>query len=35
VTEEIAERLLRLPFYTGMTESEHVQVIEAVSAFHC
>ena len=35
VTEEIAERLLRLPFYTGMTESEQVQVIEAVSAFHC
>ena len=23
------------PFYTGMTESEQVQVIEAVSAFHC
>ena len=35
MTEEIAERLLRLPFYTGMTESEQVQVIEAVSAFHC
>jgi dTDP-4-amino-4,6-dideoxygalactose transaminase len=35
VTEEIAERLLRLPFYTGMTKSEQVQVIEAVSTFRC
>jgi dTDP-4-amino-4,6-dideoxygalactose transaminase len=35
VTEQISDRLLRLPFYTGMTESEQMQVIEAVSAFRC
>ncbi len=35
ITEKIAERLLRLPFYTGMTKSEQVQVIEAVGTFRC
>jgi dTDP-4-amino-4,6-dideoxygalactose transaminase len=35
VTEKIAECLLRLPFYTGMTESEQMQVVEAVNAFRC
>jgi dTDP-4-amino-4,6-dideoxygalactose transaminase len=35
VTEKISECLLRLPFYTGMTTTEQVQVIEAVSAFRC
>jgi dTDP-4-amino-4,6-dideoxygalactose transaminase len=35
VTEKIAERLLRLPFYTGMTKSEQMQVVEAVSTFRC
>jgi dTDP-4-amino-4,6-dideoxygalactose transaminase len=35
VTERVSERLLRLPFYTGMTKSEQAQVIEAVRAFHC
>jgi dTDP-4-amino-4,6-dideoxygalactose transaminase len=35
VTEQLAERLLRLPFYTGMTESEQTQVIDAVRAFRC
>ena len=33
VTEKLAERLLRLPFYTGMTEPEQTQVIDAVRAF--
>jgi len=35
VTQKFADCLLRLPFYTGMTESEQVQVIEAVHAFRC
>jgi dTDP-4-amino-4,6-dideoxygalactose transaminase len=35
VTERISERLLRLPFYSGMTEVEQAQVIEAVKAFRC
>ena len=35
VTEHVAERLLRLPFYTGMTDSEQTQVIDAVRAFRC
>jgi len=33
VTEEVSERLLRLPFYNGMTSSEQEQVIDAVRAF--
>ena len=35
VTEKLAPRLLRLPFYTGMTDSEQSQVIDAVRAFRC
>ncbi len=35
ITEKIAERLLRLPFYTGMTKSEQAQVIEAINTFRC
>jgi dTDP-4-amino-4,6-dideoxygalactose transaminase len=33
VTESVSDRLLRLPFFTGMTCSEQMQVIEAVCAF--
>jgi dTDP-4-amino-4,6-dideoxygalactose transaminase len=33
VTEDVADRLLRLPFYTSMTEGEQAEVIEAVTAF--
>jgi dTDP-4-amino-4,6-dideoxygalactose transaminase len=35
VTEKISEHLLRLPFYTGMTDLEQTQVIDAVRAFRC
>ncbi|MBX6325068.1 MAG: dTDP-4-amino-4,6-dideoxygalactose transaminase [Chthoniobacterales bacterium] len=35
VAEDLADRLLRLPFYTGMNSSEQSQVIEAVRAFRC
>jgi dTDP-4-amino-4,6-dideoxygalactose transaminase len=35
VTEDLADRLLRLPFFTGMSSSEQSQVIEAVRGFHC
>jgi dTDP-4-amino-4,6-dideoxygalactose transaminase len=35
VTEDLADRLLRFPFFTGMSSSEQAQVIEAVRAFHC
>ena len=35
VTEQVVERLLRLPFYSGMTDSEQTQVIDAVRAFRC
>jgi dTDP-4-amino-4,6-dideoxygalactose transaminase len=35
VTEDLADRLLRLPFFTGMSSSEQTQVIDAVRAFHC
>jgi len=33
VTEDISDRLLRLPFYTSMTEAEQGEVIEAVLDF--
>jgi len=35
VTEDLSDRLLRLPFFTGMNSSEQSQVIGAVSAFRC
>ena len=35
ITEKVAERLLRLPFYTGMIDLEQMVVIEAVRAFRC
>jgi dTDP-4-amino-4,6-dideoxygalactose transaminase len=35
VTEDLADRLLRLPFFTGMNSSEQSQVIEAVRGLHC
>jgi dTDP-4-amino-4,6-dideoxygalactose transaminase len=33
VAEDVADRLLRLPFYTGMTDAEQTDVIEALHAF--
>jgi dTDP-4-amino-4,6-dideoxygalactose transaminase len=33
VTEDVSERLLRLPFFTGLRESEQARVIDAVLAF--
>lgn len=35
VTEDLAERLVRLPFFTGMTEGEQSEVIARVSEFRC
>jgi dTDP-4-amino-4,6-dideoxygalactose transaminase len=35
VTEDLADRLLRIPFFTGMSSSEQSQVIDAVRGFHC
>jgi dTDP-4-amino-4,6-dideoxygalactose transaminase len=35
VTEDLADRLLRLPFFTGMSSSEQSQVIDAVRGFNC
>jgi dTDP-4-amino-4,6-dideoxygalactose transaminase len=33
VTEDLSDRLLRFPFFTGMSNSEQSQVIDAVQAF--
>jgi dTDP-4-amino-4,6-dideoxygalactose transaminase len=33
VTENVSARLVRLPFYTGMTEAEQMKVIEVVQTF--
>jgi dTDP-4-amino-4,6-dideoxygalactose transaminase len=33
VTEDVADRLVRLPFYTSMTEAEQAEVIDAVLEF--
>jgi dTDP-4-amino-4,6-dideoxygalactose transaminase len=35
ITEDLADRLLRFPFFTGMSSSEQTQVIEAVHGFRC
>jgi len=35
VTEDLSDRLLRLPFFAGMSSSEQSQVIDAVRRFHC
>ena len=35
VTEDLSDRLLRFPFFTGMSSSEQSQVIDAVQAFRC
>jgi dTDP-4-amino-4,6-dideoxygalactose transaminase len=35
ITEDLADRLIRFPFFTGMSSSEQAQVIEAVCAFRC
>jgi hypothetical protein len=35
VTEDLADRLLRFPFFTGMSSSDQAQVIDAVRAFRC
>ncbi|HET6889371.1 MAG TPA: dTDP-4-amino-4,6-dideoxygalactose transaminase [Candidatus Udaeobacter sp.] len=35
VTEDLADRLLRFPFFTGMSSSEQAQAIDAVCAFRC
>jgi dTDP-4-amino-4,6-dideoxygalactose transaminase len=35
VTEDLADRLLRFPFFTGMSSLEQAQVIDAVCAFRC
>jgi len=34
VTEDVSDRLVRLPFYTSMTEEEHVRVILAVQSWY-
>jgi dTDP-4-amino-4,6-dideoxygalactose transaminase len=35
VTEDLADRLVRLPFFTGMTSSERSEVIDTVRGFRC
>jgi dTDP-4-amino-4,6-dideoxygalactose transaminase len=35
VTEDLADRLLRLPFFTGVSSSEQAQMIDVVRAFRC
>jgi len=35
VTEDLSDRLLRFPFFTGITSSEQSQIVAAVQAFRC
>jgi dTDP-4-amino-4,6-dideoxygalactose transaminase len=35
VTEDVSDRIVRLPFYNGLTEDELTEVIEAVREFAC
>jgi len=34
VTEDVSDRLVRLPFYNGLDESDQARVVEAVLSFH-
>ena len=34
VTEDVSDRLLRLPFFTGLSDAEEDEVLDAVLAFH-
>jgi dTDP-4-amino-4,6-dideoxygalactose transaminase len=33
VTEQVSERLLRLPLYWGLTDAEQAEVIETIRGF--
>ena len=33
VTEDVSGRLVRLPFFTGLTDSEQADVVDAVRSF--
>ncbi len=35
VAEEVSDRLLRLPFYTGLSTAEQADVIGEIRAFDC
>jgi len=35
VTEDVSDRLVRLPFFNGLTEPEQTRVIEGVVSFRC
>ena len=35
ITESISSRLVRLPFYNSLTESDQLRVVDAVRQFHC
>jgi dTDP-4-amino-4,6-dideoxygalactose transaminase len=34
VTEDVSNRLLRLPFYNDLTNAEQLEVVETITAFH-
>ena len=33
ISEEVSDRLLRLPFFSNMTECEQTRVVEAICGF--
>jgi len=33
MTEDVSDRLLRLPFYNGLTEADQVRVVAAIIEF--
>ena len=35
VTEDLSQRLLRLPFFTGMSEDEQTRVVDCIRAYSC
>jgi dTDP-4-amino-4,6-dideoxygalactose transaminase len=35
VTEDVSQRLVRLPFYPGLSEEDQARIIEAVRCFRC
>jgi len=35
VTEDVSDRLVRLPFYNTLTDSDQEYVLDAITSFHC
>jgi dTDP-4-amino-4,6-dideoxygalactose transaminase len=33
ITQDVSDRLVRIPFYNGLTEDDQARVVEAITSF--